>query len=57
MLNRIKNLNEIPKAYRPHLLKGDKFEGFCSMRVSGAWRVIFRLTHGNVELVDYLNYH
>ncbi|NDL66043.1 hypothetical protein GRH90_25290 [Enterobacteriales bacterium SAP-6] len=38
-----------------HYLKG-KRKGFWSATVSGNWRVIFRFVHGDVEMVDYLDY-
>lgn len=39
-----------------HPLKGD-LRGFCSVKVSGNWRVIFRFEKGNVFDVDYVDYH
>lgn len=42
--------------WRLHLLKGD-LAGFWSLTVSGNWRVIFRFTGSDIELVDYLDYH
>ena len=41
--------------YDLHLLKG-KLKGFWSVRISGNWRIIFRLSDGDafdVELIDY----
>lgn len=43
-------------AFRLHPLKGE-LNGFWSITVNGNWRVIFRFTGTNVELVDYLDYH
>jgi len=43
-------------SFRLHPLKGD-MEGFWAISVSGHWRVIFRFASGDVELVDYLDYH
>jgi len=42
--------------WRLHALKGEQ-AGFWSITVSGNWRVIFRFTGPDVELVDYLDYH
>lgn len=42
--------------YRLHPLKGD-LAGFWSISVSGNWRVIFRFSGSDVELLDYLDYH
>lgn len=42
--------------YRLHMLKGD-LHGFLSVWINGNWRVIFRFTGTDVELVDYLDYH
>ncbi len=41
--------------YDLHRLKG-KLSGYWSVRISGNWRIIFRLTDGDafdVELIDY----
>jgi proteic killer suppression protein len=42
--------------FRLHPLTG-KQEGFYSVWINGNWRVIFRFTGKDVELVDYLDYH
>ena len=42
--------------FRLHPLTG-KQEGFYSVWINGNWRVIFRFTGEDVELVDYLDYH
>jgi addiction module HigA family antidote len=42
--------------WRLHPLTGD-LKGFHSITVNGNWRVIFRFVEGDVELVDYLDYH
>ena len=42
--------------FRLHHLTG-KQEGFYSVWINGNWRVIFRFTGEDVELVDYLDYH
>lgn len=43
-------------AFSLHPLKGD-LKGYLSMKVNGNWRVIFRFTNNDVELLDYLDYH
>ena len=43
-------------SFRTHRLKGD-LAGHWSIWVSGNWRVTFRFTDGDVELVDYQDYH
>ena len=43
-------------AFSLHTLKGD-LKGYWSMKVNGNWRVIFRFTGNDVELLDYLDYH
>jgi proteic killer suppression protein len=42
--------------WRPHPLKGD-LTTYWSITVSGNWRLIFRFDNGDVELLDYLDYH
>jgi proteic killer suppression protein len=39
-----------------HPMKGD-LRGFWSVKVSGNWRIIFRLERGDVFDVDYVDYH
>jgi proteic killer suppression protein len=39
-----------------HPLKG-QLKGFWAVRVSGKWRVIFRMERGDAFDVDYLDYH
>ena len=41
---------------RLHMLRGDR-HGTWSVRVSGNWRVTFRLQDGDAEDVDYEDYH
>ena len=41
---------------RAHQLTG-KDKGFISVWVNGNWRVTFRFTGEDVELVDYHDYH
>ena len=39
-----------------HPLKGT-LAGFWSVKVSGNWRIIFRMENGNAHDVDYIDYH
>ena len=39
-----------------HELKGNR-EGVWAVKVSGNWRVTFRFVGGDVEIVDYEDYH
>lgn len=43
-------------SFRAHLLKGD-LAGHWSIWVNGDWRITFRFHEGDVELVDYQDYH
>ena len=43
-------------SFRLHSLKG-KLAGHWSIWVNGNWRVTFRFTDSDVELVDYRDYH
>ena len=42
--------------WRLHPLKGD-LKGYYSITVSGNWRLIFKFSKGEAELIDYLDYH
>jgi toxin HigB-1 len=42
--------------YALHLLVGD-LKGYWSVRVSGNWRVIFRIQDGHAFDVDLVDYH
>ncbi len=42
--------------YKLHPLKG-KLKGRWSVSVSGNWRLTFEFTDGNVQLLDYEDYH
>lgn len=42
--------------FRTHQLRGD-LDGYTSVWVNGNWRVTLRFIDGDVELVDYLDYH
>ena len=39
-----------------HELKGNR-EGTWAVKVSGNWRITFRLENGDVHLIDYEDYH
>lgn len=41
---------------RLHSLQGD-LQTHHGVTVSGNWRVTFKFENGDVEVVDYLNYH
>lgn len=43
-------------SFKLHPLKGD-LRGHWSIWVNGNWRVTFRFSGPDVELVDYLDYH
>ena len=46
--------------YRLHPQKGKmkgKMKGRWSVSVSGQWRLTFEFNSGNVELLDYEDYH
>ena len=43
-------------AFSLHPLQGN-LSGYWSIKVNGNWRVIFRFTGNDVELLDYLDYH
>lgn len=43
-------------SFRTHALKGE-LQGMWSVTVNGNWRVIFRFTGTDIELVNYLDYH
>ncbi|MNY68097.1 Plasmid maintenance system killer protein [compost metagenome] len=42
--------------WRLHPLRGELAQ-YWSLSVSGNWRVIFRFSGSDIELVDYLDYH
>jgi proteic killer suppression protein len=46
---------DIP-GYRLHPLKG-KLKGRWSISVSGNWRLTFEFKDGDVDLLDYEDYH
>ncbi len=39
-----------------HLLQGD-LKGYCSVSISGNWRLIFQFEGEDAVLVDYVDYH
>ncbi len=39
-----------------HPLKGN-LDGYWSVRVSGAWRVVFRFVNGDAHVITYVDYH
>ena len=43
-------------SFNLHELKGDK-AGVHSIKVSGNWRITFRFVRGDVEIVNYEDYH
>ncbi len=56
-LNQAKSPKDLnAPGWRLHELKGS-LRGHHSITVNGNWRVIFRFTGPDVELVDYLDYH
>ena len=42
--------------WKLHPLTGDLM-GYYSISVNGNWRLIFKFSNENVEIVDYLDYH
>jgi proteic killer suppression protein len=42
--------------FRLHPLKGE-FKGLWAVTVRANWRVIFRVANGDVQDVDYVDYH
>ncbi|WP_339057602.1 type II toxin-antitoxin system RelE/ParE family toxin [Candidatus Regiella endosymbiont of Tuberolachnus salignus] len=42
--------------YKLHSLQGN-LKGYWSVWVNGNWRITFRFVGGDVELVDYQDYH
>lgn len=43
-------------AWRLHGLTGNR-HGFLSLTVQANWRLVFRFDGGDVELLEYLDYH
>jgi toxin HigB-1 len=42
--------------YKLHPLKGDR-KGLWSISVSGNWRLTFEFSNGNIEILNYEDYH
>ena len=56
-LETAKSIDEIPAiAWRLHQLKGG-FSGHWSMRITGNWRLVFRVEDSEVTDVDLIDYH
>ncbi|MDY6849952.1 MAG: type II toxin-antitoxin system RelE/ParE family toxin [Thermodesulfobacteriota bacterium] len=56
-LDAANSLNDLNfPGFRLHPLKG-QLQGHHAMWVTGNWRVTFRFTGTDVELVDYQDYH
>ena len=51
---KIEDMN-FPGSYL-HLLQPKK-DNIWSVKVSGAWRIIFKFVDGDAYIVNYLNYH
>jgi proteic killer suppression protein len=47
---------KVPMSWRLHQLSGD-LNGHWSLTVNGNWRVVFNFDDGDIELVDYIDYH
>jgi proteic killer suppression protein len=43
-------------SFKLHQLKGN-LKGYWSIWVNGNWRITFRFVGGDIELVDYIDYH
>lgn len=60
VLHVIKRISDIPAslatAWDVHPLRGD-LRGHYGLSVSGNWRLTFKFTGEDVELVDYIDYH
>jgi proteic killer suppression protein len=47
---------KVPPGNHFEKLKGDK-KGWCSIRINGQWRVIFKWAQGNASEVTITDYH
>jgi toxin HigB-1 len=57
VLNNAKSAADVPVAsWRLHALTG-KLVGHFSIAVDENWRLTFKFSNGNVELLDYQDYH
>jgi proteic killer suppression protein len=56
-LNQAKTIQDLDIPFlKLHELKGDK-KGVWSVTVQTNWRITFRLSEGDVEIVNYEDYH
>jgi len=55
-LDALDSLEDLPSEWKCHPLYKE-LEGFYAIRLSGAWRIIFRFEEGTVFDVDYVQYH
>lgn len=57
-LNVAQSANDLvaPASWRLHKLSGNMAD-LWSITVNGNWRITFKFIDGDVELVDYLDYH
>lgn len=56
-LNAAETPNDLMRpSWRLHRLTGDR-AGYLAMTVQANWRLVFRFSDGNIELLDYLDYH
>lgn len=56
LLNRMKEVSELPPNLNCHQLKGDK-QNLFSITVTGNWRLTFEFNDGDVYIVNYEDYH
>jgi proteic killer suppression protein len=60
VLNVVKRISDIPAslaaAWDVHPLKGELKDHY-GLSVSGNWRITFKFTGEDVEMVDYIDYH
>ncbi|MEW6754499.1 MAG: type II toxin-antitoxin system RelE/ParE family toxin [Candidatus Latescibacterota bacterium] len=57
VLNRARSLSDVAlPGLRLHALHGDR-QGSHAVSVSADWRIVFRLTQGEVSNVDLTDYH
>jgi proteic killer suppression protein len=54
-LDQAEEANDLPGLFM-HQLKGDK-KDIWSVRVSGNWRITYRFSGRDVEIVNYEDYH
>jgi proteic killer suppression protein len=58
MINNSQDLNDlmIPPSNRLEKLKGS-LKDFYSIRINNQWRIIFKWSNSNAELVEIIDYH